>query len=275
MHKGGALVAGTLSLLVAACGGDGSGTTPQVDGSVPLVGDDAGVTTPPPPPPPPPGPIDCAAGPVASFSGTVQALGDRSAIAGARVCVLDHPEIPCATTSAEGFYVLECAPLGDAAISFDAVGFASGVWLWRGVAGGPTDLSVLLARDSENTGYLSPTGVTYPDGSSALVTIDANGAVDGVTARLRSGSGHGAFYSADDGGRIDPSATFLADETELVFFVARPWEGWSELEVEITPPTGRSCAQTDGAWGARDGAPNVVRVPVRPGTESVIWITCE
>ncbi|UJR80063.1 hypothetical protein [Sandaracinus amylolyticus] len=273
MHKGGALVAGTLSLLVAACG-EGGGSTPRVDGSVPLVGDDAAVTTPPPPPPPPPGPVDCAAGPVASFAGTVQALADRRAIAGARVCVLDHPEIPCVATNAEGFYVLGCAPIGDAAISFEADGFASGVWLWRGVAGEPTDLSVLLARDSENTGYLAPTGVTYPDGSSALVTIDANGAVEGLTARLRSGSGHGAFYSADDGGRIDPSATFLADESELVFFVARPWEGWGELEVELIAP-GRTCAQTDGAWQARDGAPNAVRVPVRPDTETVIWITCE
>lgn len=274
MHKGGALVAGTLSLLVAACGGDG-GAGSNVDGSTPLVGDDAGMTMPPPPPPPPPGPVDCDSDPIASFSGTVQALSDRSAIAGARVCVLDHPEIPCATSNAEGFYALGCAPVGDAAISFEADGFASGVWLWRGVAGDAIDLSVLLARESENTGYLSPTGVRYPDGSSALVTIDANGAVEGMTARLRSGSGEGAFYSADDGGRIDPSATFLEDETELVFFVARPWEGWSELEVEILPPAGRRCGQVDGAWEARDGAENVVRVPVRPGWESVIWIACE
>jgi hypothetical protein len=243
----------------------------------PRIGDDAAMPEtdaglPPPPPPPPPDPIDCVSAPVAAFSGNVQTLSDRTPIAGARVCVLDHPELPCATTDADGFYVLECAPMGDAAISFEAEGFASGVWLWRGAPGDPQDLSVFLARMAENTGYLSPTGVVYPDGASALVTIDLTGSVTGLTAVQRSGSGEGPFFSADQSGRIDPAATSAASADELVFFVARPWEGWSEIEIELLPPPGATCAQLDGAWPARDGAPNAVRIPIRAGWETVIWV---
>lgn len=259
-----------VGIAAAACGGENGDARPQPDGAMPMG--DAGMAL---PPPAPPDPIDCATDPIASFSGTIAALSDRAAIEGARVCVLDHPEIPCATTNADGFYVLECAPVGDAAISFEAEGFAGGVWLWRGVEGEPQDLSIALARDAENTGYLAPTGVAYPDGESALVTIDLVGNVAGLTAVQRSGSGEGPFYSADESGRIDPAATSAASENELVFFVARPVPGWSEIELELIPPAGASCGQLDGAWRGRDGAPNVVRVPVRAGWESVIWVRCQ
>jgi hypothetical protein len=227
------------------------------------------------PPPDPPAPIDCAAEPIARFSGSVMALTDRVPMEGAHVCVLDHPEIPCAATDALGSYALACAPPGDAAISFEAAGFAPGVWLWNGRAGAPPqDLSVSLVRDAENTAYLAPAGVTYPDGASALVTIDLVGDVAGLMAALRTGEGEGPFYSADEGARVDPAATSAAGEGEFVFFLARPDPGWSEIEIELVPANGATCTQLEGAWSARDGAPNVIRVPIRPGTESVIWVRC-
>lgn len=259
------------ALALAGCGSE-TGGAPMPDGSMPAG--DAG-TMPPPPPPPPPEPVDCATDPIASFSGTVVSLSDRMPIANARVCVIDHPEIPCATTNSVGFYVLECAPLGDAGITFEAEGFATGVWLWRGAEGDAQDLSVALARDEENTNYLAPTGFTYPDGASALVTIDPVGRAAGLSAVQRSGSGEGPFFSADEAGRVDPTASSLASESELMFFLAQPIEGWSEIEIELLPPAGVSCAQLDGAWAARDGTPGVVRVPVRAGWETVIWVRCQ
>lgn len=227
-------------------------------------------------PPPAPAPIDCALE-QARFSGEVTALADRSPIAGARVCVLEHDEIPCATADASGFYQLDCAPRGDAAISFEADGFARGVWLWAGPASGDAyeDLDVSLARDAENTAYLAPAGVVYPDGRSSLVTIVPVGNVAGLSAHLRSGSGEGAFYSADQGGRIDPAMRSITSTGELAFFVVEPWEGWHEIEIELVPADPSIvCAQIGGAWFARDGTPNVVRIPVRPGTESVLWVRC-
>jgi len=252
-------------LVLGACGSDGVDPEPTPDSGIPLHGD----------PPPPPAPVDCGSGDVARFSGELTALSDRAPIAGARVCVLEHEEIPCATTDASGFWQLDCAPRGDAAIAFEAAGFAPGVWLWAGPAGDAyEDLDVSLARDAENTSYLAPTGVTYPAGASSLVTLVPRGNVAGMTAVLRSGTGEGAFYSADQGGRIDLAAVALSTSDELVFFVAQPWEGWQEIEIELVPAGGGGCTQRGGAWAARDGAENVVRVPLRPGTESVMWIDC-
>lgn len=253
------------ALLLGACGSNGIDPEPTPDSGVPIHGD----------PPPPPDPVDCAGGDVARFSGELTALSDRAPIAGAQVCVLEHDEIPCATTDASGFWQLDCAPRGDAAIWFRADGFAPGVWLWAGPAGEAyEDLDVSLARDAENSGYLSPTGVTYPDGTSSLVTIVARGNSAGMTAVLRSGSGEGPFYSADQGGRIDPALTALPSADELVFFVAQPWSGWQEIEIELLSAGGGACQQDGGAWTARDGAPNVVRLPIRAGTESVMWVSC-
>lgn len=253
------------ALALAACGNVSTGT-PMRDAGPIAHGD----------PPPAPEPIDCGSSEIARFSGEVTTLADRAPIAGARVCVLEHDEIPCATTDASGFYQLDCAPVGDAAISFEADGFARGVWLWAGMPGEAyTDLDVSLARDAENTGYLAAAGMVYPDGVSSLITIVPTGNVAGLTAHLRSGAGEGAFYSVDQGGRIDPAMTSIAASGELAFFVAEPWTGWLELEVELVPADpSATCAQIGGAWGARDGARNVVRIPVRASTESVIWIRC-
>lgn len=253
---------------LVVCGGCSSTTASPSDAGTPPAdhGD----------PPPPPEPVDCAAGDVARFAGQVTALSDRAPIANARVCVLEHEEIDCVTTDAAGSYALDCAPRGDAAISFEATGFAPAVWLWAGPPSGDAyeSLDVSLSTDAENRAYFEPTGVGYPDGASSLVTIVPRGNVFGMTARLRSGTGQGAFYTVYESGAIDPLIEFITAENELAFFVAQPWNGWHELEVELVPRSG-SCAQLGGAWPARDGAANVVRVPVRPGTESVIWVRCE
>src|SRR5262249_53963967 len=95
------------------------------DAATPLTAGDGGMPLP--PTPGPPRPVECEHGVIASCGGTVVGLIDRSPIAGASVCVIDHPEIPCVATDANGFYSMECAPVGDAAIGFEAAGYASGM----------------------------------------------------------------------------------------------------------------------------------------------------
>jgi hypothetical protein len=286
MKQARALIACSMVGLSAACSspatvrdGTDSGTpAADPDGGIerPTPDVDSGPMMPPPMPPPAPDPIDCATAEVARFAGVVTALSDRAPLVGARVCVLDHPEIPCATTSATGFYELACAPIGDAAISFEADGFAPGVWMWAGRAGEtPESLDISLARVAENTAYLAPTGITYPAGSLSLVTIDLVGDVAGLSGAVAVGEGQGPFFSVDEGGRIDPAATGPSSDTELMFFVVEPHEGWSEVEIELLPTAGTECRQLGGAWPSRSGAANTMRVLVRPGWESVIWARCE
>jgi hypothetical protein len=199
------------------------------------------------PPPPLPEAVDCTAE-VARFAGVVTSLEARTPLVGARVCVDAHPEIPCATTDANGFYELSCAPIGDAAIHFDAAGYAEGVWLWAGaVSAMPISLDVSLARMADNTTYLEPTGMVYPDDGDSLVTIDLNGNVAGLTARLVTGSGVGPYYSVDEGGRIDPTLSSASSDRELMFFVARPFSGWSDVEIALNATTGQ-CGERRGAW---------------------------
>jgi hypothetical protein len=226
-------------------------------------------------PPPPPTPIDCENDPISSFAGVVQALNGSGPIAGVRVCVLDHPEIPCATTSAAGYYELACAPVGEAAISFESTEYSTGVWLWNGEVNVTHALSVLLETPEGNTIYFASTGVAYPDGMSGLLTMTFTGNAGGLTARLRSGEGRGPFYTINEGGQLSPTATELESASEFAFFIARPAPGWNEIEVELNPGAGIVCGHPDGIWQARDATPNVIRMPIQTGSETVVSVRCQ
>lgn len=226
-------------------------------------------------PPPPPPPVDCDNDPISSFAGVVQTLSGRTPIEGVRVCVLEHPEIPCATTDSVGYYELACAPVGEAAISFQVTDYSTGIWLWNGEAGMNHELSVFLVTPEENTIYFSATGVSYPNGTTGLITITFSGNAAGLTASLRSGSGDGPFYTINEGGQVSATAITLESSSEFAYFMARPTLGWHELEIELSPTTGIVCGHANGIWQARDGMPNVIRMPIRTDSETVIAVRCE
>ncbi len=153
--------------------------------------------------------------------------GDAGAtppIPGARVCVDQHPEIPCATSAADGTFVLSGLPGGtDLALTLDKSGYT------------PT-LQPIQTSNADMVAT-SPLGMTpttdpLPDAGFAI-DLQGNGAVTffalafsgatatpavGVTAALSPAAGHGPLYT-DGRGKIDLAATSLSGYGGLYYDV--------------------------------------------------------
>src|SRR5206468_3075215 len=102
------LACGGIALPASDAGSPSSGASgvPEAGTTVPAEAQ-APSNSPPTPPPPPsgvPGP------PVPALAGIVLDLETGSGIPKARVCVFEHPEIPCDTTDAGGHYVIGGLP---------------------------------------------------------------------------------------------------------------------------------------------------------------------
>ncbi|MCC7539186.1 MAG: hypothetical protein IT379_23390 [Deltaproteobacteria bacterium] len=114
------------ALAFAACGDDDGGGTPGPETGPPPpppadMGPDTGprpdMATPvPPPPPPDDGGADTAPadmgppGPTMTMTGRITDFISRAAVEGLEVCIYELPDLPCATTDADGMFVLPGVP---------------------------------------------------------------------------------------------------------------------------------------------------------------------
>ncbi|HUJ58290.1 MAG TPA: carboxypeptidase-like regulatory domain-containing protein [Kofleriaceae bacterium] len=165
-------------------------------------------------------PIDAAP---AVLSGTVT---DESSnpIAGAKVCILGHPEVACATTDANGGWTLEVPflpppPPIELAWSYTATGYLGFVGLEdEAVAGAYIYYSsVPLFDDTMATAMLATqAGFTYPNATAGFVQVRVHGPI-GSTAALSPASGSGPVYTRTDG-TPDPTLTGTQAIDAMVYF---------------------------------------------------------
>jgi hypothetical protein len=223
-------------------------------------------------------PVPCSSGDVGSLWGHVYDQETFDPLVGVNVCVLNRPELACATSDSAGVYAIPCVPTGDAEIEYRAAGYPRELWAWSSRLGINEDVNLGILHEENHVRFLAPTGERYPDGERSLVTIDfiGEGIVDGATVALRRGTGAGPYYTRYEGGTLDPEITSITNDHEYAYFLAQAMPGEHEIEITVTPgPAGTRCTQYYGDWVTSDGAANTMRVPVAPDAVSVIFLICE
>lgn len=264
----------TLALLLSgssACDSDSASASPP--GTTPSNGDSG--------PPSTDGGTDSAPAPsctlerVSTASGKVLDLGTPAPFAGVpdvKVCLFNHPELPCVMTGPDGTYEHTCVPEGDVSMLFSKTGFAQTLWLRVFLAGVGQNFQVALVPDAVNKKLFETAGETYPRPGYGLVTLNDQLDTSGITVAPLSPGASGPFYSAH-GIDIDRDAGGTIGEG-LVFMIAPV----GSLTFQMTAPalsdggtSSSMCQQALGGWGAANGK---MTVPVLENTETSLNILC-
>jgi hypothetical protein len=186
--------------------------------------------------------------------------GGTAPIAGASVCILEHPELPCATTDQAGAYVFVVPSLDDGIVSVDftadghlgRVSPAGKSW-WPG--GTP------LYSDASAKELATRAGFAYPDSGTGFIRLrlldgGSSRGLAGATITLSPASGRGPVYAATPHDP-DPSLTATSSSGTVLFGNVAP--GRVTLTVSAA---GRTCS-TEGVTGTwPSSAPNVISVRV-------------
>lgn len=191
-----------------------------------------------------------------TVSGRVLNIAGGAPIPGASACIVDHPEIPCATTDTQGAYTIALPEIGsglDIAGNVTAPGFLGDTGLVHegeqnsgavGVAWFGTNL-----RDDTAAADLLSTraGFAYPasgKGFVLLAVFHANGgAFVGQTVALSPASGSGPVY-ADASGNPDPSLSAITSNGYALFGALTP----GKIEITTTGATCTPVSTTGGMW---------------------------
>lgn len=171
-----------------------------------------------------------ASGPPVMASGTIVEAAGTAPIAGARVCILDAPAIPCATTDAEGAYQIALPPWTtelDVAVNVTAAGHLGFTGLTHQTATGVVWFGEIpLMDDAAATARLQgQAGFAYPAPGKAFVQFSvfhaSGGAVAGATATISPASGSGPVY-AQPSGTLDPTLAAVTTNGYLMFGEVTP-----------------------------------------------------
>jgi hypothetical protein len=232
-----AVVAGSVPwLLAASCGSSGSAKSP--DG----------------------GPLDGAS----SVAETVQVGGNiieikgGGPIAGAQICIVGRPEIPCATSGPDGSYTLSIpAWTTDVDIAFNvkAAGHLGTTGLVHETTRGVTWLSEPMYDDAAAADLMNHAGFAYPAGGKSFVLVSvwsgSGGALQGATVSSSPAAGEGPAY-ADPIGDPDPTLTGITSNGYALIGGLTP----GPVEITVSDP---SCHPVDIATQAWvDTKPNTI-----------------
>lgn len=202
------------------------------------------------------GPMEVDAGPMMVDAGPASgvpidgSLVDRvtgAVVAGAQVCVLDHPEVPCTTSDADGVFLLMADLSGPVALDVTHDDYFSGIFhlevdeMGGSFLGAPL-VALAFAGLFDATG--APADPTKAHLASGLMFMDGGPAL-GATVTITPASGIGPVYFA--GGGPDPSATGITDGP----FAAINLDP-GEVTVTYSHPSATCARRARASWPAAD-----------------------
>jgi hypothetical protein len=170
------------------------------------------------------------------YEGLLGPDGGSAPLAAARVCIVDHPEIACATTDTDGTYTMT-VPAVDAsarwAVNFTAPGHVGSTIALDG--SWPTGVGLLPDDWARSTA--TQAGFQYPSQGTAFIRLRVgNGpGLAGATATLSPPSGVGPVYG-DESGNPAPALTSTSSSGIVLFGNVTP----GLFTISVTLP-GRTC----------------------------------
>jgi hypothetical protein len=175
---------------------------------------------------------------IVQLPGTVLEIKGGAPIVGAHICIVDRPEIPCATSDADGSYTLSMpawtAPV-DIAFFVKADGHLGSTGLVHETPGIVTWLSQPLYSDAPAADLMNQAGFAYPAGGKAFVMLAVvraiGGAAEGLTASISPAADKGPVYMSPVG-TPDPTLTGFSSNGYALFGDLEP--GPFEITVSDT-----------------------------------------
>lgn len=203
--------------------------------------------------------------------GVVGVRGDGwfpEGVAGAELCVVSHPELPCVTTDAEGGYRLDGVPADtDIVVVATHAGHVSGATQARTYPANGQQVSIILSEEINVAAMVRPLGYEFPLGDTGIISFSfrnyTGGGLGGAVITASSGD---VVYTGD-GGLPDPDRTESRRGDGFVFDVT---PGFVTLDVQAD---GYRCNLGEMTALAGDG-PNQVVAVVHPGTITNVGVTC-
>jgi len=206
--------------------------------------------------------------------GTVSEATNARRIAGARVCIVDRPEIPCVTTDTNGQYTLTMPAWTaevDLAFNVTAAGHLGFTGLVHEMPGSVTWLSAELYDDAGATTLMNQAGFAYPAGGKAFVAVSvfkaSGGAAEGRTVSS-SPAGAGPVYF-DKTGKADPTLTATTTNPYLLLGSLAP----GSVEITVSDAACMPAGLATGAWAS--SKPNTVAGKTAPDSMTDMTVICQ
>ncbi|HET6280681.1 MAG TPA: hypothetical protein VFH73_06945 [Polyangia bacterium] len=206
------------------------------------------------------------------YEGKVGPDGGSVPIGGAKVCLLDHPEVACAVTDSLGAYSMTL-PLPDGSGLY-AVTFAAPGHLGYTTPGGdgfwPSGVGLYL--DGWATDLSMAAGFTYPAQGTAFVAVrllrEQGGGLSGATVTLSSAAAKGPVY---ENVMFMPDPSLPSTSLRGIAWFGNVTPG--EFTVTVNSPVA-PCTTLDitGLWPAV--GPDTVKAEVGADTIAKIDIIC-
>lgn len=215
-----------------------------------------------------------------TVSAKVVANANGAPTPGASVCIVDHPEIACATTDAAGAYTIALPEIGtglDIAANVTAPGFLGDTGLvhegeQQSGAVGVAWFSTNLRDETAAVDLLSAhAGFTYPAAGKGFVLVSVfhggGGAFAGQTVALSPASGAGPVY-ADPSGNPDPSLSAITSNGYVLFGGLTP----GKIEITATGATCTPVSTVGGMWAS--AKPHTIAGVVAADSITRMSVTC-
>jgi hypothetical protein len=200
-------------------------------------------------------------------------------IAGAKVCILDHAELPCVMSDATGAYTMTLPHLTSNFLPIAMNVTAPGHLGFTGLLNEATTqlawFSMVKLQDdaSAMTELATQAGFTYPAAGNGFVVLtisNAAGPIVGETATLAPGSGSGPVYF-DDSGVPAPALTSTSSNGTVVFGDVTP--GKIQIKVTGTDPTCSPMFLASNAWA--DPSPHAIDGEVAADSATQMFVICD
>jgi hypothetical protein len=209
-------------------------------------------------------------------SGTIIENSGGAPITGAKVCIVDHPEVSCVFSDVDGRYMVGLPPWTsdlDIAVNVTATGHLGFIGLLHERPPGLLWYSQIALRDDADASkmFMDQAGFTYPAPGKAFVMFSvfrgAGGAAVGVGASLSPPSGSGPVY-ADPVGDFDPTLTSTTSNGYSLFGDLTP----GRIEISASDPSCVPAPLDIQAWiGSK---PNTVAGVTVANSMTLMTIIC-
>jgi hypothetical protein len=227
-------------------------------------------------------PIDATATPdghVDSFTGNITDE-NLAPIADAKICVLDHPDVACATTGANGDYTFALPDLHgqQLAVEVTATDHLSQIRLVTEAPAAVWPSGWHLQTDATAMTEMSTkAGFTFPGEGTGFLIVQADGStggsLSGATVSISPKSGKGPVYWDASGPNPTLTATTAAARAASFGDLAP-----GRYQVTVTAPQKTCTVSPNGTLFATDWAPsgaNTTDVQIAADAETLgVFVTC-
>jgi hypothetical protein len=211
--------------------------------------------------------------PTVGFSSTLVDVAGGAPIAGAAVCVYQHPELACATSDAQGAFTARIPANARTGILIDKSGYASVLIPVPTSTSDWSGSTIRLPTFTSTQTFYSAAGATYLDAGKGFLGVfitlgNTQTGYGNTTVSLVPASGTGPYYAGTSG-------TYDSGLTATSAYGFARFAALAPATLEVAPHCGAGTTEAV-AWGWPDasGSTETIDVPIAAGYETHVGFGC-